>query len=197
MKNTKKKAYLTLINSLLNSSSSQVNSILNANHINPLESSLVLANRQRITLADITSCTMRDCFLVTLSACESGLTDINKVTDDYVGLPSGFLISGVKTVVSSLWLVNDLSTALLMIRFYENLINSQSTSPQSVSIALNQAQLWLRDATKIQLEEWITEYQLNSNPTLRNQLRRRFHNMPDDEQPFHSPFYWAAFCAIG
>jgi CHAT domain-containing protein len=57
--------------------------------------------------------------LVTLSACETGITDIKTgSSDEFVGLPAGFMLAGVPCVVSSLWSVPDISTAILMERFY-------------------------------------------------------------------------------
>jgi CHAT domain-containing protein len=79
-----------------------------------------------------------------------------------------------------------------MIKFYQNLQNFQS-----VAIALNQAQLWLRDITKAELKVWTTVNSLPLDPTMRQNLSRRLHNLKDDQKPFQDPFYWAAFCAIG
>ncbi|WP_353932196.1 CHAT domain-containing protein [Okeanomitos corallinicola TIOX110] len=154
------------------------------------EKKLDLANC--LTLEDIFKLNLQKCRLVTLSACETGITDMTNVSDEYIGLPSGFLYAGSPNVVSSLWTVNDLSTAFLMTRFYQNLQNFQS-----VAVALNQAQPWLRDITRKELETWIEENQLPMSPAVRMNLRRRLHKMSDDAQPFKSPFYWAAFCAIG
>jgi CHAT domain-containing protein len=59
--------------------------------------------------------------LVTLSACETGITDIVKGSaDEFVGLPASFMLTGVPCVVSSLWLIPDIPTSLLMERFYFN-----------------------------------------------------------------------------
>ena len=67
-----------------------------------------------LTLTDLVSLNLQNCHLVTLSACESGFTDFRALSDEYMGLPSGFLIAGAPTVVCSLWIVNDFSTALLI-----------------------------------------------------------------------------------
>ncbi|MEH2093483.1 CHAT domain-containing protein [Nostoc sp.] len=162
------------------------------NLASPLESALILADNERLTLAEIFALSLNQCRLITLSACETGIADPTSISDEYISLPSGFLYAGTPSVVSSLWTVNDLSTALLMVKFYQNL-----GAGVSVAVSLNQAQLWLRDVTKIHLEEWIAEHQLRLDLTLKMQLRRRFQNMPDDARSFQSPFYWAAFCAIG
>ena len=148
-----------------------------------------------LTLGDIFALDLRQCRLATLSACETGLTDFKSLGDEYIGLPSGFLYAGSPSVVSSLWTVDDLSTAFLTIQFYKNLQDSQQYP--SVAIALNQAQLWLKDLTKGDLERWIKENSLPLKPAVRMSLRRRFYKLEDEAKPFQSPFYWAAFCAIG
>jgi CHAT domain-containing protein len=145
---------------------------------------------QCLTLDAILRLNLERCRLVTLSACETGLIDINNTSDEYIGLPSGFLVAGSPSVVSSLWRVNDLSTALLMIKFYQNL-----KSGLTIAVALNQAQKWLRDATTSELEKWINNLNLNENLT--QQIRKKLRRRAPSEQPFHSPYYWAAFCAIG
>ncbi|MEO0644643.1 MAG: CHAT domain-containing protein [Cyanobacteria bacterium J06650_10] len=161
----------------------------------PLASSLVLADKQNLTLSEIFSLNLKDAYLVTLSACETGLTDFRSISDEYVGLPSGFLYAGSSNVVSSLWTVDDLSTAFLNIQFYINLKDFDRCP--NAAVALNQAQQWLRNITKKELEIWIAERQFNISSTLRKGLDYRLQKLSDDDQPFNSPFYWAAFCAIG
>ena len=114
------------------------------NQNNPLESTLSLANQEPLTLGDIFELRLNQCRLVTLSACETGLIDLKSISDEYIGLPSGFLFAGSSTVVSSLWQVDDLSTSFLMIKFYENLKQRPYLQQGDVAIALKQAQNWLR-----------------------------------------------------
>jgi len=151
-----------------------------------------LANNERLTLGEIFEINLNQCNLVTLSACETGLTDSNILSDEYVGLPSAFLYAGSPNIVSSLWTVDDLSTAFLMIKFYQNLQKGLT-----VALALNQAQLWLKNLTKGDLETWIEENQLPLEATVKMNLRRRLYKLEDDAKPFQSLFYWAAFCGIG
>ncbi len=152
----------------------------------------VLDLNKCLTLDNVFTLSLDQCRLVTLSACETGLIDFRNTSDEYIGLPSGFLYAGAAIVVSSLWTVNDLSTAFLMIRFYQNLKEGLAGT-----LALNQAQLWLRDLTKGDLERWIEENLLPLKPAVRLSLRRRLYQLKDEAKPFQSPFYWAAFCAIG
>jgi hypothetical protein len=62
----------------------------------------------------------------------------------------------------------------------------------SVVLALNKVQLWLRNVTKVELQKWFEENQLLLSATVNINLRRRFHNLPNDAQPFR----WAGFCGI-
>ncbi len=169
----------------------------------PLESALVLAEAKTeqiaqdktiedglLTLGEIFGFNLSQCRLVTLSACETGLIDSTNISDEYIGLPSGFLVAGSPAVVSSLWTVNELSTALLMIKFYENLNNQMS-----LAVALNQAQFWLRDVTKEELQQWTSHLSLSRNQ--REQLGDWFDKPGSIEKPFQEPYHWAGFCAIG
>src|SRR5262249_5131907 len=58
--------------------------------------------------------------LVVLSACETGLGRAQS-GEGLLGLRRAFEMAGARTVISSLWSVNDESTAHLMQSFYQNL----------------------------------------------------------------------------
>ncbi|MEH2159438.1 CHAT domain-containing protein [Nostoc sp.] len=157
----------------------------------PLQSCLFFVDKP-VTLEEIFKLDLSQCRLVTLSSSETALIDWTNGSDEYIGFPSAFLFAGSTSVVGSLWSVNDLSTALLMIKFYQNL-----QMKTNIAVALNQAQIWLRDITKIKLEQWINANQILLDATTKISLRRRLYRLPNDAQPFHNPLYWAAFCAIG
>ncbi|MBW4573807.1 MAG: CHAT domain-containing protein [Aphanothece sp. CMT-3BRIN-NPC111] len=158
-----------------------------------------------LLLEDIFALDLRPCSLVTLSACETGLSDPRSLSDEYISLPSGFLVAGSPSVVGSQWAVSDLATAFLMIKFYENLVGEglaetrslSSTQEITVAVALNEAQKWLRDVTKQKLEEWVRQGKVPLTPTRRIAVLGWLRNMEADDQPFEPPQYWAAFCAIG
>jgi CHAT domain-containing protein len=91
----------------------------------PLNSGLYLAKGDevdgRLTVGDLYSMRL-DVQLVTLSACQTGLGRVLS-GDEVVGLTRGFLYAGARSIVASLWSVDDTATAELMVRFYTNLAN--------------------------------------------------------------------------
>ncbi|MEQ8999164.1 MAG: CHAT domain-containing tetratricopeptide repeat protein [Coleofasciculus sp. B1-GNL1-01] len=153
-----------------------------------------------LLLEEIFALDLRPCRLVTLSACETSLTDPKSLSDDYISLPSGFLVAGSPSIVGSQWTVCDIATAFLMIEFYRNLVGQSqnpselSPTPISVAKALKTAQCWLRDVTKDELRDWLKP--LNLSPERQQEVEREL-KLSLNERPFSQPAYWAAFCAIG
>jgi CHAT domain-containing protein len=66
------------------------------------------------------------CELVVLSACISQLAE--RVGDSALSLPTGFFYAGASAVIASNWFVDDTSTARLMTRMYELILESPRTS---------------------------------------------------------------------
>lgn len=172
----------------------------------PLDSALILANHEHLTLLDIFKLNLNQCNLVTLSACETGIIDLTSITDEYIGLPSGFLFAGSSSVVSSLWKVEQVSTAFLLIKFYEILLNK--TQQVSVGIALKTAQNWLRNLTKKEYLNQLNDFVKPMQQQLTTKEPTRLMDLIKDEQIriegiepnyklFENPFYWAAFTATG
>jgi CHAT domain-containing protein len=71
--------------------------------------------------------------LVVLSACETGLYDIGRNPDEFVGLPATFMQVGAAGVLGSLWLVDDLATSLLMAKFYDLHLGGGGLEPPSAA----------------------------------------------------------------
>ena len=55
--------------------------------------------------------------LVVLSACQTGLARV-ATGDEITGLERAFVTAGARSVISSLWRVNDVATAVCVKRFY-------------------------------------------------------------------------------
>jgi CHAT domain-containing protein/tetratricopeptide (TPR) repeat protein len=183
----------------------------------PLQSALKLAKPESLTLKTIFErMTLPRTRLVVISACETGLVDPGDLADEYIGLPSGFFHARVPTVISSLWLVDDLSTALLMERLYQ----AHLQEGMHVGRALQAAQYWLRKdvdrpfvvqrielllddlamdrerASPFSEEQWAIDRHMER---LKKQRRRLLDEEKRDPggRPFEHLYYWAPFTVTG
>jgi CHAT domain-containing protein/tetratricopeptide (TPR) repeat protein len=84
-------------------------------HDNPMFSSFKLADGW-FTALDLFSIVC-ETNLVTLSGCQSGMGEVTG-GDDLLGFMRGFLYAGARSLLLSLWNVNDESTTALMAHFY-------------------------------------------------------------------------------
>ncbi|MFQ5449767.1 MAG: CHAT domain-containing protein [Nitrospinaceae bacterium] len=75
--------------------------------------------------------------IVTLSACQTGLGDITG-GDELVGLNRAFIYAGTHAILSSLWRVSDISTAILIKHFYRNYVRDNKAE------SLRKAQLLVK-----------------------------------------------------
>ncbi len=105
----------------------------------PQSSGLKLADRW-LTVRDIFSMRLK-ADLVTLSACETGLSTID-AGDELVGLVRGFLAAGASAVLVSLWRVDDRLATQMMPKFYK-LSYNKGLAGHSKASALRLAQLEL------------------------------------------------------
>jgi len=158
---------------------------------------------------------------VFLSCCETGL-GLPEITDDILTLSTGFLCAGARSVVSTLWAVNDLATAIFSIFYYQH--RQQGCSRPE---AVRQAQIKLRELKKEELLNredikelsrqaeagrkqarnkrsqyesgsanylnWDREYRKYASVT--NQIHSVKNSQ--DAEPFSHPRYWAAFTCSG
>jgi CHAT domain-containing protein len=138
--------------------------------------------------------------LVTLSACETGVIDVIKGSaEEYVGIPAGFLLAGVPSTVSSLWEVPDISTALLMERFYRSHLRGK----MDIGAALREAQAWIRGLTIGEAAQYVEQWYQHSHRRDKRELfrlMRHFRYQADQNpafHPFEHPHYWAAFMVNG
>jgi len=76
-----------------------------------------------------------DSSLITLSACDSGLSHFTSA-DELVGLSRGLFYAGAAATLLSLWQVADPSTCLLMENFYWQYTQKNKTKTESLKLAM-------------------------------------------------------------
>jgi CHAT domain-containing protein/tetratricopeptide (TPR) repeat protein len=131
--------------------------------------------------------------LVTLSACETAVVP-EKLDSQLgiMGLGYQFQSAGAKSVLATLWTVNDASTAIIMQYFYRYIAQGKSKAA-----ALQLAQ---RDLLKIQdtpsKDKAIADLTRFKNP-IDNAPKTRSQPKPVTLEGYSHPYYWAPFILIG
>jgi CHAT domain-containing protein len=164
--------------------------------------------------------------LVTLSACETALGRAAG-GEGFVGFTQALLMSGARSVCLSLWKVDDVATALLMQRFYANLLGRRAglTAPLPKAEALKEAKTWLRGLRRSEVLAAATAVSAgiergkgakarppgdastagkdhdgnDASAYFRGELRRLSDRsrLVDNDRPYEAPYYWAAFVLAG
>lgn len=133
--------------------------------------------------------------LVVLSICSSGLGRV-RAGEGIFGLRRAFVLAGARTLVISLWKVDDLATAILMEQFYRNL-----ESGNAIDQALRMAQVFVRELTIDRMRKiWLTDAAIQSLAAGDNDAQQGLIAMRDqkpDDRPFSDASYWAGFICQG
>ncbi len=109
--------------------------MLNSN--NPSSSYLVMAGNERLGIGDIAGMKLDGVRMVTLSACQTALAD-RQPGSELTTLAEAFSFAGSRTLVASLWKVDDAATRELMVSLYDGLDHDQD-----LARAMQAAQLQL------------------------------------------------------
>jgi CHAT domain-containing protein len=155
----------------------------------------------RLTVAAIRAGWQLDCDLVVLSACQTALGKYAE-GDGLLGFAQAFLQKGARSVVMSRWKVDDTATALLMVRFYENLLGKRKGLKPGMgrADALTEAKKWLRELSRKEagpLAARLAGGVLRGTEGDERPLVKGKARLPEGEKPFAHPFYWAAFVLVG
>jgi len=185
----------------------------------PLDSQLLLAGtgpdeeERTISLKEVLEgkISIAGLRLLTLSACETSVIDVQSVPNEVIGLAAGFLQAGAAGVIASLWPVSDRASFLLMTRFALLYFDPQTS--RSPARALAEAQRWLRaEATNSVLENYDPLQYFPSSSTTKETSPHSLshtsrHLLPEkdtsyadtapDALPYADPLYWAAFIVTG
>jgi hypothetical protein len=142
--------------------------------------------------------------LVTLSACETALGRAAG-GEGFVGFTQALLMSGARSVCLSLWKVDDTATALLMQRFYANLLGRRPglTAPMPKAEALQEAKVWLRGLSRseaLAVTATLSGGVERGKGTKGRQAVALSATIPagdENDRPYAAPHLWAAFVLAG
>ncbi|OAD21084.1 hypothetical protein THIOM_003165, partial [Candidatus Thiomargarita nelsonii] len=157
-------------------------------------SALYLAGEDRFTVQDLILGTVNlaKTQMVVLAACQTGISDFQKIPNEVIGFSGAFMQAGVPAIISTLWPVDEISTMLLLQRFYEIYLHKK----QPPAHALQQAQYWLRDATTetlIAYSRKITQYLLEDKQHFADYCEMQIKG----NGTYGHPYYWAGFVFSG
>ncbi len=182
-----------------------------------LRSRLLLANNEKLTLADLLNgetTSLQGLRLLILSACQTAILDLRGARDEVRSLAAGMLQGGAQAVLGALWSVDDRATYLLMVRFAQEWFPHLDREPPAAALA--RAQRWLRTVTYNELRTWSipsssalsavsqealapvrgggTRY-ASAEAVERVTATAEFQD--GSTQPYTDPIYWSAFQLTG
>jgi CHAT domain-containing protein len=137
--------------------------------------------------------------LAVLSACETGMTPARDPAQEFAGLFTAFLTAGVPTVLAALWPVENISTALMMHRFYQYHLGDprEQIVPRPPADALRDAQAWLRQLTYAELKAYVAPKLDSSLGSIWIGVLGLEARVNNEGCPFESPYFWAGFVIVG
>ncbi|MFM6586613.1 MAG: CHAT domain-containing protein, partial [Microcystis panniformis] len=149
-----------------------------------------------LTSLDVQSINLAGTELVVTSACETALGDLY-TGETLIGLRRSFIQAGAKTVIISLWKVDDVATTILMQYFYYYLLKAKLSKAE----ALRKAKSSLQRLTIAKMRsQWLTEDAIKSAEKHSIGIAahlRELSQKSDLERPYEAPKYWAAFICLG
>ena len=142
-----------------------------------------------------------DAELVTLSGCDTGLSQIMR-GDELIGFTRAFLYAGAPSALVSQWVVNDLSTCILMKQFYARLgaFGDGALPPAAKAIALQKACRALANLTAREIHDELLGFGLGAGEAdshLRALAGALGARLTPQTRLFDHPFYHAPFFLVG
>lgn len=155
-----------------------------------------------------------------LSACLTGRGDLTTSGSEILGLERALFHAGLSSLLTTLWPVEQFSTALLMLKLH-TVWHQHNNTLANLASSLREAQIWLKNISWLKLKQEFPEieqevsnclaaYQVlianSKNQDERNRLANiseYYQNVTNrlisdsTEKPFRHPYFWAAFQVKG
>ena len=135
-----------------------------------------------LTANEITGIDLSNTDLITLSACQTALGDI--ASDGVYGMQRSFKVAGVKTIIMSLWQVDDEATCLMMEKFYDEL-----TKGKDKREAFQNAQLYIKGWADKRVKE-LNDTFSDKIPEIQEKKKAEYGSL------LYPEYYWAAFVML-
>ena len=143
-----------------------------------------------LTADEVSRMNLTSTKLVVLSSCLSGMNEV-LFPAGFHGMVSALSAAGVKYVISSLWSVNDLATAIFMDAFYAYYADGENEPP----MALRKAQEYLRNVTieELRTQGWFrgNTYQLLDDDS--QKFMESLEGKNGRWKPFRKEEFWGGF----
>lgn len=136
--------------------------------------------------------------LLVLSACQTGLGE-TKNGEGIQGLRRAFELVGVRSLICTLWNINDLASAILMERFYIGIIKEGRSKLQ----ALNNAKCFVATIRCKDIIEYVKKLSSDVSDQyisgLIDELEKLMSegHISPDEKLYSHPYYWAGYILQG
>ena len=145
-----------------------------------------------ITSKDVAGLDMCNTRLAVLSACQTGIGEYRNYLG-VRGLRRAFQIAGVDSVMTTLWSISDIATAVFMYVFY-----TEYRECGDCIAAMYRAKNYMKNVVVREVREQI--YPVMSDILIKSdsieaykELRDMIQYGEDEERLFSSPYYWATF----
>jgi CHAT domain-containing protein len=157
-----------------------------------LNSPIILPAGEKLTARELFDMKINS-DLVSLSACQTAQSDTSP-GDEMFGLVRSTIFAGAKSIIASLWKVNDLAGYLTVTKFYENFFVARFNKGES----LRKAQLYVRDLNAKDLLQVIEKLPQKKIDILKYaQDTLDLASVSPEIKIFDHMFYWAPFVLIG
>jgi hypothetical protein len=160
----------------------------------------------RLTAEQIVRTWKIDADLVILSGCETALGK-EPGGEGFLGFSQALFVAGARSLILSLWKVEDTATMLLMRRFYENILGRFGETREVGNQAYGPGEALPKAAALWEVKRWLRGMSSEEAEVLLGEIpgaRERGIVLPKPsgeetvpERPYADPRYWAAFVLIG